>query len=130
MQQPETSPHYHIAFPNPALSVPYDKCLSYAQHCLRSFPHGGLKKWTEQQKPPFSYSALVSLKRSTNRKPAPLLVQRILQAFGFRTNPVARPEGVTRTYVYEFAHESDLNNFTHQLSEFEKAKVPAEAASV
>jgi hypothetical protein len=137
MQQPET-PHYHAAFPNPGLSVAYDKCSAYAQHCLRSFPHGGLKKWAEEQnhraqqqagknaksKSSMSYTALVSLKRGKLLKPAPLLVQRILRAFGYATTPVAQGEGPGRKYVYVFADEGAVGVFSHQLSEYEKTAVP------
>lgn len=125
MQQPETA-HFHRAFPNPALTVPYESCLQFSQFCLKSFPHGGLKAWMDEntEKFKFSYTALISLKKGKQKKPAPLLVQRILAAFGFIADPVRLDQA--QKFSYAFQDKCALDSFNTQLAEY-KSRAAATA---
>jgi hypothetical protein len=122
LMQPTETAHFHRAFPNPALTVPYESCLQFSQFCLKSFPHGGLKAWMDENadKFKFSYTALISLKKGKQKKLAPLLVQRILAAFGFVTDPVRldQAQGDDSKFSYAFQDKCALDSFTTQLAEY------------
>jgi hypothetical protein len=105
------------AFPNPLLAVGYDDGLRYVKYRLNSLAHGSLKRWTESQE--MNYTMVVNLKNSQLAKQTPILIQRILKAFGFDTEPVRIAQGDQQAYQFLFHTTTQLEVFRSQLSFFE-----------
>jgi len=120
---------FHRAFPSPHLLVPYSEGLRFVQIALRSFPHGGLKEWATTRKPAINYSMLVTLKNNKLRKPAPLLVQRILKEFDFPAELIGT-DGVDneRHYKFVFPNQELLDLFNSQLAQHDNSTNNPEGA--
>ena len=121
---------FNRVFPDPSLTVDYDKALRFIQLALKRFPHGQLKSWAAEHE--INYATLTSLRNNTLRRPAPLQAQKVLGKLKFPTEVIRVTREGKSTHEFAFLDGAvGLNLFHQQLQEYENTtptKQPAPAA--
>lgn len=116
---------FNRAFPDPQLTVDYGKALRFLQLAFKRFPHGQLKTWATEHG--FNYPMLISLRGNTLRRAAPLQVQKLLVKLNFTTEVIRVSRGGVSTHEFVFQSMGALEQFTHQLKEYENT-TPSDSA--
>ena len=110
---------FNAAFPNPALTVDYDKVLYFVQLSFKRFPHGKLKSWAAEHG--FNYQTLISLRNNTLRRPAPLQVQKVMEKLldKFKTDLIRVTRSGVNTHEFVFQDVEAIDLFHQHLKEYE-----------
>ncbi|GGG34359.1 hypothetical protein [Hymenobacter glacieicola] len=105
-----STPPAPLFFPDLSLSISYEEALRFCQSVLHTLPHGTMKPWVKAQG--MNYTMVVNLKNEQIPKPMPLLVQRLLLAWGIPTQLFRRGKD---TFV-QFERAEDLARVKNNLS--------------